>query len=231
MNELLYQLLGEPGALVAIPATEILLHLCCSFLLAQATAWVYVGTHHGVSYSRSFVQGLVLLNLVVTMVMLAIGNNLAGAIGLFGALALIRFRTPIKDTRDTAFLFIAVGIGIAVGSRNLLLALVGTAFALAVASYLAWARFGERIHSNAVLRLSMPALAEQEGMLRKTLQHYCRTFALMHLREAGAPQQLEFAYRVELDDPTHSSGLVQDLEAIPGAAGIVLLMQNEDAET
>lgn len=231
MDDWFRSMFGEPSSFGGMPFTEVILHLCCSYVLSQLVAWVYVWTHQGTSYSRSFVQALVLLNLVVTIVMLAIGNNIAGAIGLFGALALIRFRTPIKDTRDTSFLFVAVGIGIAVGSRNLMLALVGTTFALAIVVYLSFARFGDRLNANAVLRFAMPARVEQEGRLRGVLQHYCRSFALMHLREAGPEATMEFAYRVQLDDPQHSSGLIQDLGAIPGVAGVMLLMQNEDVET
>jgi uncharacterized membrane protein YhiD involved in acid resistance len=221
---------GEAATWGALPVSEILLHLCCSFVLVQLVAWVYIWTHHGVSYSRSYVQGLVLLNLVVTIVMLAIGNNIAGAIGLFGALALIRFRTPIKDTRDTSYLFIAVGIGIAVGSRNLVLALAGTAFAVAVAVYLSLTRFGERLRSNAVLRFAMPPRAEHEGLLRRVLAHHCTSFALMHLRDGGPEAAMEFAYRVQLDDPDLAGGLIHDLGAIPGVAGVVLLMQDEESE-
>ena len=224
-------LFAEGSALGLLPFSELLLHLLCAYLLGQLVAWVYVWTHHGTSYSRGFVQSIVLLDLVVTVVILAVGNNIAGAIGLFGALALIRFRTPIKDTRDTAFLFVAVGAGIAVGSRSLMLALLGTGFALAVAMFLFHVRFGDRLNANAVLRFLMPAQAEQEGRLRHVLQHYCHTFALMHLRDAGPGATMEFSYRVQLDDPRQSSSLLNDLGAIPGMAGVMLLMQNEDVET
>ena len=231
MNEWFRSVFTETGMWAALPASELLLHLCLSFALAQLVAWIYVWTHQGVSYSRAYVHGLVLLSLVVTLVMIAVGNNIAGAIGLFGALALIRFRTPIKDTRDTSYLFIVVGIGIMVGSRNLVLAVIGTLFAVAVAIYLFYSRFGERVTTNAVLRFAMPARGDQESMLRRILQHYCRSFALMHLREAGPQAMMEFAYRVQLDDPHLSSGLLADLGAIPGVGGVVLLMQNEDTET
>jgi len=218
------------GGAAAAPASvsDILLHLAVAFVLGQLVAWVYIWTHHGLSYSRSQVQSFVLLSMIVTTVLMAIGNNVVGAFGLFGALALIRFRTPIKDTRDTAFLFLAVAVGIAVGSRNLTLAVIGIPAALIVALYLSFSRFGERLSADGTLRFSMPAVAEQEGLLRRVLQHYCRSFALMHLRDVGVDATQEFAYQLEMHDPEQSSGLVQDISAIPGVAGVSLLMQNED---
>lgn len=229
MNEFLQGLERSNGA-PAFSLADILLHLLLSFLLGQLVAWVYTWTHRGMSYSRSNVQSLVLLCLIVTTVMLAIGNSMARAFGLFGALALIRFRTPIKDTRDTIFLFLSVGIGICVGTGNLALAVIGAAFALLVALYLAFSRFGEKIDTDGVLRFSMPAEAEQEGCLRRVLQHYCRSFALMQLGDGGSGGTMEFSYWLRLEDPAQSSALVQDISAIPGVRGANLLMQNEDQE-
>lgn len=209
---------------------DFLLYLLMSFVLSKPLAWVYVATHHGMSYSRSFVQSLVILAMVVTIVMLAIGDSLARAFGLFGALALIRFRTPIKDTRDTAFLFLSVAIGIAVGAHQLLLAVVGVGFALLVCLYLDRVRFGERMGRDGVLRFRMPATPEQEALLRRVLGHYCRTFALMHLREGADDAELEYAYQLQLHDPSQVAGLVADVRAIPGASAVMLLAQDEHQE-
>ena len=206
------------------------LYMLLSFVLAQLLAWVYIWTHRGLSYSRSQVQSIVLISIIVTVVMLAIGNNVARAFGLFGALALIRFRTPVKDIRDTIFLFMAVGVGITLGTRNAMLASVGAALFSLVALYLSFARFGERRSSDAVLRFAMPAQGEQEGLLRRILQHYCRTFALVHLREAGPEANMEFAYQIKMYDPRQTTGLVADMGTIPGVTGINLLIQSEDDE-
>jgi uncharacterized membrane protein YhiD involved in acid resistance len=169
--------------------------------------------------------------------MLAVGNNVARAFGLFGALALIRFRTPVKDARDTVFLFMSVGIGITLGTRNVMLAVLATAMCCLVAVYLTFARVGERNNADAMLRFAMPARGEQEGLLRRILQHYCQTFALVHLRDAstggaavGGDARMEFAYQVKLFDPQQTTGLLADMGAIPGVSGLNLLIQNEDEE-
>lgn len=214
----------------AVTLQEALLHLLLAFVLSLPLAVVYIRTHHGMSYSRGYVQSLVLLSLIVTTVMMAVGDSLARAFGLFGALALIRFRTPVKDTRDATYLFLAVGIGICIctGVGNLLLACVGTGFALLVALVLAFGRFGERLRQNGMLRLCLPGHAELEGRLHQVLEHYCRSFALVRL--GGGGDGLEYAYQLQLHDPGSSAGLIADVQAIPGAAAVQLLMQTSHEE-
>ena len=103
---------------------SILLSLLLAFVLGQFIAWVYAWSHSGLSYSRSFTQSLVLMTLVVSVVMYVIGNSIITAFGLLGALALIRFRNVLKDTRDTVFVFMSLVIGMAVGSQRYMTAIV-----------------------------------------------------------------------------------------------------------
>lgn len=228
MQELLRQLGDVTASLPTLPT--ILFHVLLAFVLSKPLAWVYVWTHHGMSYSRSFVQALVLLAMIVTIVMLAIGDSLARAFGLFGALALIRFRTPIKDSRDTVFLFLSVAVGITVGVQNVPLAVVGTGVTLLVAAYLFGVRFGERLSHDGVLRFSMPAQGEQELRLRQVMHHYCRHFALVNLRDSRREGAMDFSYQLRLHDPGASAGLVADVRAIPGTGDVQLLLQNEHEE-
>jgi len=228
MPELLQKLGDFTAAMPTLPT--MLFHLLLAFVLSKPLAWVYVWTHHGMSYSRSFVQALVLLAMIVTLVMLAIGDSLARAFGLFGALALIRFRTPIKDSRDTVFLFLSVAVGITVGVQNTMLAVVGTSVTLLVAAYLFGVRFGERLSHDGVLRFSMPAQGQQEQQLRQVMRHYCRSFALVNLRDSRREGAMDFSYQLQLHDPAATTGLVADVRSIPGAADVQLLLQNEHEE-
>jgi uncharacterized membrane protein YhiD involved in acid resistance len=101
-----------------------------SFLLAFSLAFiwatVYRKTHSGVAYTRSFFLTLMMIAPIVTMVMLAIGSNVALSLGLVGALSIIRFRTVIKDAKDMTFLFLAIGIGLCCGANAWMVAIIGT---------------------------------------------------------------------------------------------------------
>lgn len=212
----------------SMSATAVVLYLTTAFLLGQLIAWVYVWTHSGLSYSRSQAQSLVLLSVIVTLVMLAIGNNLARAFGLFGALALVRFRTPIKDTRDTAFLFMAVSVGIAVGSQNLKIAVIGTSLLCLLSLYLFWTGFGGRVSHDGLLRFYLPSGGGLEETLRTVLRRYCASFALVQLRDAGTNS--EFAYRVRLGDSRRSEDFLGELRHLQGITGLSLSVQDEDQE-
>ena len=122
--------------------TGALLSLLLAFLLGQTIAWIYAWTHSGLSYARSFTQSLVLMTLVVSLVMLVIGDSIVTAFGLLGALALIRFRNVLKDTRDTVFVFMALVVGMAVGSQRFMIAILGTLALVLVVIYLNLTSFG-----------------------------------------------------------------------------------------
>src|SRR5512143_1497457 len=122
----LWQLM-EDTALTGGPFTPqtILLSLLLAFVLGQVIACSYYITHSALSYSRSYVQSLIMITVVISMVMAVIGNNIITAVGLMGALAIVRFRNVIKDTRDIAFIFCALVVGMACGSHRFLTAVLG----------------------------------------------------------------------------------------------------------
>lgn len=228
MTEFFDRMLDFRESAGTVSLQSVLLCLLATFVLSQLIAWVYVWTHRGISYSSSLTQSLVVLALIVALVMLVIGNNLARAFGLFGALALIRFRTPVKDARDMVFLFLAVALGIATGTGNYLAGLAGTLLICLILFYLSVTRFGSRLSYDGLFRFRLPLGGEQEAALHKVLRHHCATFKLLHMREAAPGPLMECAYQVKLIDPRYSSQLVAEVERIEGVSDLSLLMQDEE---
>lgn len=109
-------------------AAFVVLNLLISLALALIIVWVYRRTHRGLSYSPSMLFTLLMIGLLGTTVMMIVQQSLAGAFALLGAFALIRFRTIVKDTRDIAFVFYAIAIGVAVGMGAYATALIATVF-------------------------------------------------------------------------------------------------------
>ena len=97
-----------------------------AFALAYLWATVYRKTHSGVAYTRSFYLTLIVIAPTVSMIMMAIGSNVALSLGLVGALSIIRFRTVIKDTKDMTFLFMSIAIGLTSGASAWLIGALGT---------------------------------------------------------------------------------------------------------
>lgn len=102
-----------------------------NFLMAVVLGIViytsYRFSQTGAVYSARFNISLVMLTLITAMVMNVIGNNIALSLGMVGALSIVRFRTAIKDPRDTAYIFWAIGVGICCGVSEFMIAGVGTA--------------------------------------------------------------------------------------------------------
>ena len=127
MTEILDQLLGDTEDLTGtFSITEIMLTLILAFALTALVGYVYRMTHKGTSYSQTYVQTLVLLGMIVSVVMLVVGSNIARAFTLVGALSIVRFRNAVTETRNVGFIFLAMAIGMSVGTRFFLLAIITT---------------------------------------------------------------------------------------------------------
>ena len=112
--------------------SDVVLSIVLSFVLTAIVGWTYMRTHKGASYTQSYVQTLVLMGMVVSIIMLVVGSNIARAFSLVGALSIIRFRNAIKETRDVGFVFFAMAIGMATGTRFYTLAIIATVVISAV---------------------------------------------------------------------------------------------------
>ncbi len=104
------------------------INMLVAFAIALAVYIAYRATYTGVAYSKRFNVSLIMLTLITTMVMTVISNNLALSLGMVGALSIVRFRTAVKDPRDTAFIFWCIAIGICCGVSKFTVAAIGSAF-------------------------------------------------------------------------------------------------------
>jgi hypothetical protein len=136
---------------------DVTLTLVVSFVVCAWIGWVYRATHHGVSYSKSFVQTLVVMGMCVSVVMLVVGSNVARAFSLVGALSIIRFRNAIKETRDVAFVFFAMIVGMAAGTRFFILAAVAGAVISLVILMMDRFDWYDLPSANQVLKVQLPA--------------------------------------------------------------------------
>ncbi|MSR47001.1 MAG: DUF4956 domain-containing protein [Planctomycetes bacterium] len=148
----------------------ILLTMLMSFVLCQVLAAVYSFTFRGLSYSRGFVIALVLTGVIATMLMLAIGNGVARGIGLLGALAVIRFRSTLRDVRDVMFIFASLAVGIAVGVQAFLIAGLGALTFSIFMLHLTFSPFASRRQFDGLLRLNTGASPDADLQLKRALR-------------------------------------------------------------
>ncbi len=220
-----------PGMNGTTPPATALLTLLLSFVLGQLVAWLYAVTHRGLSYSRNMVHSLVLLTMIISMVMLVVGDSMARAFGLVGAVALVRFRTVVRDARDTTFIFLALAVGIAVGVQHFALAIAGTVMIGGVAALLQTTRFGVRHADTGTLRVRCGAAFKAE--LDAVLAEWCRTAEMIALREvasAQSPTEAEYSFEIRLFHPADREPLLAAVRAVPGTTSASLALEDKAEE-
>ncbi len=209
---------------------QIVFSLLLTFVLSFVFATTYRWTFAGFSYSRSFVHTMVLGSMVVCLVIMAIGNNLARGLGILGTLAIIRFRTNVRDPRDMIFLFAAFGVGIACGASSFSVAIVGTITISAAALVLHWSPFASRRDYEGLLRFMLPAVPTLEGDVQAVLKQHCSAFHLIAMREAAQGDRLEYSYQIRLIDPSYHADILEKMRAIPEVSEPSLLMHRTTVE-
>jgi hypothetical protein len=207
-----------------------LLSLLLAFGLTQAIGVVYVWTFRGMSYSRSFVQAVAIGSIVAAMLMLAINNSVAAGLGIAGSLAIIRFRTAMRDPRDMVFVFASMGAGIASGLRAYEPAILGTLVFCMAAFAVTLTEFGSQRQFDGLLRFRLAAAAGPADELSGLLRRHTRHFALVTMREVAQGEAFEHAYQVRLGDPKDREKLLDALGRTKGVHDVSLLLQEPTVE-
>jgi hypothetical protein len=225
-----FPLFDALGASRALEAIEVFYSLAMAFILGMVIANVYRWTHQGFSFQRTFLHTLVLATMVIAIMIMAIGNNMARGLGILGAMAFIRFRSPIRDPRDVIFLFCCLAVGIACGAQTFMVGIVGCiGFSLA-AFYLAWSPFASRREFEGLLRFMLPKDSSAHDELDRIFVTYCARTEIVATREAIQGEVLEYAYNVRLIDPTYKTDLVDAIAKLPDAQEVSLVMQRTTVE-
>ncbi len=221
MDEILQSLALRPEPWTA---GEIILNIVLAFLMGVFIAWIYRATNRTLSISFSFVNTLVLLSLIMSMVMMVIGNNIARAFGLAGAMSIIRFRTVVKDTRDTTFVFYSLAAGMAAGTGNLRIALVGTLLIGFLIGILHWTRHGSVARNEFLLTFRMyPTDSEAERTVYIPLfQRFFKRFQAVSVKSTRMGETLIFSFQVTLKDPDERDLIVSELSALEGIQQVSL---------
>lgn len=205
---------------------NILLSVLLAFVLGQLLAWVYYFTHSALSYSKGFVQSLVVITVVVAVVMSIIGNNVTRAFGLMGAMSIIRFRNVVKDTRDMLFIFCGLAIGMAAGTQAYSIAIIGALSVTLIFLYLHISKFGTHKPHNGFLRFSFPGHIGPNHPISKILKRFCNSSTLISAQDTGfGSEEVEYAYQLMIRNADKNEQLLADIESIKGISNVSLTMQ------
>ncbi len=208
---------------------EIVVNVTVSILLGLVIATVYRLTHKGLSYSQSFTHTVVYVGVVVAIVMMVIGNSLSRAFALVGALSIIRFRTVVKDTKDTAFVFMALAAGMAAGTSNYFLAVAGTAIFAFLSFGLHKTNFGSVYKSEFILRFVFDQEASSADYL-DSINKSAKRSTLLHMEPSGDGQFLKLTYDINLRESEDAEVFTAALGRIKGISEVTLIAAKHDID-
>lgn len=222
MRETIYEALQQTGSLAI---QDIVARLLMSVIMGIFIAISYKISHTGTLYSRKFNVSLFTLAILTTMVMTVIGNNVALSLGMVGALSIVRFRTAIKDSRDTMYIFWSIIVGICCGVGDYTVASIGTAvvfFALLIV--------GGIKNDNRML-LIIRSSRINELRIESIVYNYYDKKAVLRVKNT-TPETIEFIYelskKIENKTLNKEKSISDTLYELSGIEYVNLVEQNDE---
>jgi hypothetical protein len=201
----------------------LLVRLVESLIGGILVAWIHQNTRRASSVTPTFPATLVLLCVLIAVVTQVIGDNVARAFSLVGALSIVRFRTVVQDTKDTAFVIFAVVVGMSVGAEQPLVGLGG----LAIVGLAAWLYRDRKTQTLAVdhqviLSIKLGWVDDVEAVIREAVAEHIADIEPLSLTTLKHGAGLEASFRVRLRPSVRLTQVVADLNRLPGVQGVEL---------
>lgn len=202
---------------------DIVIVLLLSFGLCAAIGWVYQITHRGASYTQSFVHTLVLIGMVVAVVMLVIGSDIARAFALVGSLSIVRFRNAVKETRDVGFIFFTIAVGMAIGTRFYLLAVITViVISLLVLIMTRFDWYARRMVSH-ILKIQLPNTVEFNALFDKLFLKYTSHSELISVDSVHGGTLTELVYSVGMKKQSKIEEFLSEIKKLNGNNRVTLI--------
>ena len=226
MKAYIYQLLESSSGELTLETIG--LRLAVAAVIAAFLFLSYRLSHSGSIYSAKFNVTLVALTVITTTVMIVIGNNIALSLGMVGALSIVRFRTAIKDSRDTAYIFWAIVAGICCGAGDYLVVAAGSAVVFVLLLI-----FGSIRNDNRALLILRAARVNETKVESLIFQYYNRKAILRAKNTTG--ESAEYIYEIKgrylrrpAGERTIGKSITDAVYEIGGIEYFNLVMQNDE---
>ena len=221
MKDKLFELFKTSGEL---QIGTVALHISMAAVLGFLIFVSYYITHRGTIYSKKFNASLVVLTVLTGTVMTVIGNNIALSLGMVGALSIVRFRTAIKDSRDTVYIFWTVIVGICCGVGDYMVALIGSAVTFIVLFILGCIKNDNRM--LIIVRGSRNKQSIVTGYIFKTFKNK----AILRVKNT-TEDTMELIYEVSsslLKKTEKDINIIDALYDLGGIEYVNIVMQNDE---
>ena len=215
-------------SLTEFSSAVIIINILVAFVVALIISWVYQKTHYGISYSRSFLTTLVIMSVLSAVAMMILSNNLVRALGVLGIFALIRFRTILKDTRDVAFLFFALTMGMAVGTNNYVIAAISTLMISSILMILSKYNFGSAVKNGFLLILLVDKAFNFNNATELIDKHVNSRQFLQAKTQTDGEQ--EYYFSLLLNEDADFGEFIRQIRAMPGVRTVEMISGKNSSE-
>lgn len=186
----------------------------------------YMISHRGTIYSKKFNVSLVVLTVLTSMVMTVIGNNVALSLGMVGALSIVRFRTAIKDSRDTVYIFWTIIVGICCGVGDFIVAGIGSAFVFILFLILG------AIKNNNRMLVIIRGNRTKEAQIQAIMYQFFGAKAVLRVKNSTT-ESIEFIYEITakmltLAERKNNIGICDEIYKIGNIEYVNTVMQNDE---
>ena len=209
------------------PSLGVLTRLVAASLLGALVALIYRRTRPARDESSSFTITLVLLAILIAMVTQVIGDNVARAFSLVGALSIVRFRTAIKDPRDVGFVFAALALGMGCGTGFYLQSLVFTLFLCGLLLLLSKLSVGKAESNEAIVRVTAADGAGVAEALEAALQSADARPVLINRVHEEKSRQQTLSWRVRTGEGRAQGELQERLRKVEGVAAVGVYVMDD----
>ena len=202
---------------------DVLIRLVVALLMGAGVSWIYRRTRRDGEASASFPVTLVLLSVLIAMVTQVIGDNVARAFSLVGALSIVRFRTVVRDTQDTAYVIFSVVVGMAIGAKNPWVAVIGIVVVGAAALFMATrGGFNSPAQPSFRLNLRIGIGHDLEKLLGPVLDTHFQDRQLASIGTAQKGVAIDVIYQARFRPAGRAEELVKALNLIEGVQSVQL---------
>lgn len=210
----------------SITSGQIILNLIVALISGFLISLFYRWTYSGAGYSNRFVHSLILITMITSIIILVIGNNLARAFGLVGAMSIIRFRTAVKDTHDIVFIFFALSTGLAAGVGLHNITIIGVLFIGSVQYVMYLLDYGNSKKKQFLLQFYYKPINDDNPPYLDMMEKFCKQYKLINVRSLGRDDLLEISYYIIFKDKVKSNSLVKKLGELSDVYNINLFFDN-----
>lgn len=204
--------------------------LVLAYLSGQLMAWVYVFTHSGVAYSRSFVVSLIVLPVLVALVLIVMSNNIITAFGLIAVFAVVRFRNALRDTLDTCYVLAVIILGTGCGTQKFSSSVIGAIALSALFIFLWMTAAGTRHRFDLILNLRWTRPASELNAVSHLLERHSLRVHVANQHFGKGTEAANLSYRVLLRDPSRAAELLSELSEMPGVDRVSSVQAADESE-